>query len=177
MNNYTQFFNKYTEGKVTVNTTAYQTNLVNAVKSYLANNGYQVTNNAINTGCQALIKAFKDKNTANGYASSYGTNPTNKTRIDNALANVFPLKKLPPQDDLINDLAGITMLTKSELNAMVNQKIFSNAVSKVINKTKKDEKSILKVYYLGITGSDNVYDDTKEITSKRNFQKNKGQKK
>lgn len=227
MNNYTQFFNKYTERTININNVAYQANLVNTVTSYLKNNGYQVTNNSIASGCQALIKNFGKKST--GISGNYGKNNTDTSKVNNVLAGVFSpkqntvqsteqqtqtqtqtnpqeagntnpqntgnsnqdqnpqensgaknpedLKDTPPQDNPMNDLAGITMLTKSELNAMVNQKIFSKAISKVINKTKKDEKSSLKVYYMGITGSDNVYDDTKDMTNKRSFQKNRGQKK
>lgn len=247
MNNYTQFFDKYTERTVNINNVAYQANLVNAVTSYLKNNGYQVTNNDIASGCQELIKKFGKNST--GISGNYGKNNTDTSRVNNVLAGVFPPKQntvqnveqqnqdqtnpkgegntnpqnignsnqgqnpqgnsgaknsedpkdtppqtnpqgtentddsdqdqkdTPSQDNLMNDLAKITMLTKSELNTMVNQKIFSKAVSNVINKTKKDKKLNLEVYYMEIIGSDNVYDEAKENNQqKETSDKNEEQK-
>lgn len=245
MNNYTQFFNKYTER--TANNVKYQANLVNAVTSYLKNNGYQVTDNIVATGCQKLIDIFEKENIANGYASSYKTNPTNKTRIDNALASVFPPKqniaqnveqqtqtqsnpqgtgntnpqntgnsnqdqpqqpqdpkdngsKTPednppksdlPQDDPMNDLSGISMLTKDELRAMVNKgplsKIMANLVSgkniidkvksyKFDNKANKNHPGI-KISNIQITGTDNVYDNENNTNNKSRKSYNKQQNK
>lgn len=242
MNNYTQFFNKYTERKVKINTDEYQANLVDAVTSYLKNNGYQVTNNDIATGCKALIENFKKENIANGYASSYKTNPTNKTRIDNVLASVFPPKqnivqsieqqtqpqtnpqgtgntnpqntgnsnqdqpqqpqdpkdngsKTPennppksdlPQDDPMNDLAGITMLTKDELRAMVNKgllsKIMANLMKGKVSSWTKDSVSKgvhpnIKISNIQIIGTDNIYDNEDNTNNKSRKSYNKQQNK
>lgn len=164
MNNYTQFFDKYTEKTVKINNAVYQANLVNAVTSYLKSNGYQATNNAIATGCEELKKVFKNENTATGYASSYGTNSTNTSRINNVLATIFPPNS--PQNDLINDLAGITILTKDELRAMASNGPISKVMASLmkgkisINSDKKS-KNIIKKVIKGVNDTKNSVSNIK----------------
>ena len=179
MNNYTQFFNKYTEKTVNINNVAYQANLVNAVTSYLKNNGYQVTNNNIASGCQALIKNF-DKNST-GISGNYGKNNTDTSKVNSILSGVFPPKQntlqtqpqmnpqgignTNPQDNLMNDLAGITMLTKDELRAMASNgpisKVMANLIKGKLSKESKSTNPETKISNIQIIGTDNVYANNK----------------
>ena len=222
MNNYKQFFDKYTERTININNVAYQANLVNAVTSYLKNNGYQVTNNNIASGCQALIKNFSKNST--GISGNYGKNNTDTSKVNNALAEVFspkqntvqnveqptptqtnpqgtentnpqntgnsnqgqpqqpqdpkdngsktsednPPKSDLPQDDLMNDLAGITVLTKDELRAMVNKgplsKIMANLMKGKIS-TNFEGKKLKNPITFGKNLTKSVKDTADKVSS------------
>ena len=208
---------------------------MNAVTSYLKNNGYQVTNNSIASGCQALIKNFGKKST--GISSNYGKNNTDTSRVNSILSGVFPPKqntvqnveqptptqtnpqgtentnpqntgnsnqgqpqqpqdpkdngsKTPednppksdlPQDDPMNDLAGITMLNKDELRAMVNKgplsKIMANLMKGKLSKESKSINPETKISNIQIIGTDNIYDNEDNTNNKSRKSYNKQQNK
>ena len=196
MNNYTQFFDKYIEAKK-ISKPSYGKNTIKVVNQYLKNNGYQITDSNVISGCKAIFDGL-GKN-YDSHSSNYGVSPTDTTRINNILTKAFPPKqntiqnveqqtqpqtnpqrtgninpqntgnsnqdqpqqpqdpkgngsKTPednppksdlPQDDPMNDLAGITMLTKDELRAMVNKGPLSKIMANLMKgKLSKESKSI-----------------------------------
>ena len=180
MSNYTQFFNKYIESKK-VNKPYYGKNTIKAVNQYLKSNGYQITDNDIISGCKAISNKL-GKN-YDSHSGNYGINPTDTARINNILATVFPpkqnteqqtqpqmnpqgIRNTNPQDNLMNDLAGITMLTKDELRAMASNgpisKVMVNLMKGKINvNSDKKSKNIIKKAIKGVNDTKNIVSNIK----------------
>lgn len=218
MNNYAQFFDKYTEAKNT-NKVSYGKNTIKAVNQYLKNNGYQVTKNDVLSGCKVIAHDLGKH--YDSHSGNYGVSPTDTTIINNSLAKVFPPKQNttqpqpqeqtaqiqgqaqpqsqppqnpegdgsknpgdnPPKEDLpqadpMNDLAGISMLTKDELRAMVNNGSLPKIMKSLMNaKTINKSHPGIKISNIQIIGTDNLYDNEDNTNNKSRKLNNKQQNK